>query len=555
MNKSDFMKEQEKAHKKELEQIIISLECSKFWDTKGRDDFKVVLAQPDKLKTLKLSAGLQIVADYIHKTTNVQVDFASLYDEELMNLFGPNDNTTTLFNEWNVSDSDIIGIGISNPCVVGTFFNFLDKSKVPILKEQRILYHDPFIIAGGLGVTNSSPLESFIDAFVIGEGSIAASELVTKYQRAKERNLSEKELYKSLTEIPGVYVPEYSKNKVRFQTINDVKGVRRASLLMSKDKALIFADYSCKFKCSFCQMSNVRGSYSFQGLDNIKEYLTEFDGLGVENATIAGGSVTNIQTEKLIELFAWTKKNLSRTTPVIRSVRIDDFPKIFDYLEQGEIHIAPETGSDYLRKNVLLKNFSNEQILKNLELVASKVSHVRMYHIVGIPTETEEHREMYSELVGNVSEILSKYHSENEIEIYSYPLLSQLGTPLENYGIIGLERFKLYVRQFRNSAATRIHDSTTLNIYPLDPLWHLFQGLANTGGKEVGAVLHEGYLNGNTLEAYMKVCDDHGLKWRDWFGANPNASCNLILLQDQARIDRRKQFINKSILRGETYET
>ncbi|MBU0667283.1 MAG: radical SAM protein [Nanoarchaeota archaeon] len=548
---TEFMKAQKEAKKKELEQIIISPECSKFWNENNRDDFKVVMVQPDKLKTLKLSAGLQIVADHIHKSTNVTVDFASLYDKNIMNLYNnKEDYITTLFNNWNVCQSDVIGIGISNPSIIKNMFEFLEKSNVKILKKDRTLYKDPFIIAGGLGVFNPAPFFGFIDAFVMGEGSIAASKIIKKYQQAKKENIPEEQLNKSLARIKGVYIPKYSK-KTKFQTIKDVPNTRRASLFMSDKKALIFADYSCKFKCSFCQLSNVRGKYSFQGIEPIKKYLKEFDSIGVKEATIAGGSVTNIPTNKLEEVFAWGKTNLKTTIPVIRSVRVDDLPRIEKYLDQTEIHIAPETGSDYLRNNVMLKGFSNKTIFENISQIAHKISNVRLYHLVGIPGEKEFDRKLFVNLVEKISSILDQHHSQNLIEIYMYPLLPQPGTPMEDYTTIGIKRFQRYSDQFINEAKNKIKKSTTIEIHPLEPLWHLLQRITNTGDKKTGELLYEGYLKGNNFESYTSVCDKHGYHWREYF-SNSNKHDNTkawknIITGKESFIETRKEMIKKSI--------
>jgi radical SAM superfamily enzyme YgiQ (UPF0313 family) len=512
-----FMKAQRDAKQKELEQILISPECAPFWKEKGHN-LKAVFVQPDKLKTVKLSAGMQIVADHVYKNTPYDVDFASIYSKDVMEMFTKGDKITSFFNNWDIRDVDVIGFSISNPSVMSNVFEFFEKANISILKSERNINNSPLIIAGGLGVLNPVPYEDFFDAFVIGEGSIAASEMLLYNMLERQSSISEVDILTSMSKVNGVYIPEYTKS-VDFQTIDDVAGTRRASLLMSKDKALIFADYSCKSKCGFCEITHVRGDYSFQGVEPIKEYLKEFDSIGVETATLAGCSVTNIPTSDLIEVFDWSHSNLKITNPVIRSVRIDHLPKIASYLDQTEVHIAPETGSDFLRNKVMMKGFSNKIILENLESVIDKASLVRLYHIVGVPGEEQADRDAYIDLVGSVSSMLDKHHDSNKIEIYMYPLLSQPHTPLEEYPIIGLDVFKEYSEHFINGATNIVKDSTSLYIHPLEPIWHLMQGICNLGDFKAGEVLYRGYSLGNDLESYCKACDEFGVDWRNEFSA------------------------------------
>ncbi len=151
-----FMKAQRDAKQKELEQILISPECAPFWKSKGHN-LKAVFVQPDKLKTIKLSAGMQIVADHVYKNTPYDVDFASIYSKDIMDMFTKGDSITSLFNNWDLKDVDVIGFSISNPSVMSNVFEFFEKANIPILKQERDVYIDPVVLAGGLGVLNPVP--------------------------------------------------------------------------------------------------------------------------------------------------------------------------------------------------------------------------------------------------------------------------------------------------------------------------------------------------------------------------------------------------------------
>lgn len=300
-------------------------------------------------------------------------------------------------------------------------------------------------------------MEKFVDAFVIGEGTLAMKKLVKTFERNKQKGTSIDKLENELLSIPGVYMPsiykfEYNGTKltniqpefkVDFQRTLHLAGTRRASLFTKPHRAIILMDYSCKFKCNYCQMSHARGSYDYWDKENVLRYLLEFDSIGITTTTLSSATATNLPQELFFSVYQWAKKNLKMTKPVIRSVRADKFPEIFHLLEQDRIILAPETASEFLRNQVLEKWITNNQINECFEILMNNdVPSMRLYYIVGIPGETEKDRKDFVQLV----ELASKY--VNNIQVVMFPLLMQAGTPFEQFGSIGLDTFNDYYNDF-----------------------------------------------------------------------------------------------------------
>ncbi len=545
---------QTRKNKEILENIVMSPEFSGLKD-KGEGRMKVVIASPDTLYghlAYPLAVGIQIVAEEVYKGTDSSVDISAMPIREDIDKIKDGE-LLTLFNNYKVKDADIVGISVSNPQVFIDSLLFMDKSGIPHLAKERELYKDALVVGGGLGVTNPLPFSPFYDVLVIGEGAKAMKEIVKSYEKHKKKGSLREVLYEDLSNIEGVFVPEKPK-KTEFQKIKqeDYDKNRRASLFFGEEGPLIFTDYSCKFKCGFCQMSNARGDYNYMPEEMIKEYLKEFDALGVKEVTLASATITNYPTEKLKDILEWSEKNLKTANPVIRSVRIDKIDELIEYFHQEKFHIAPES-CERLRGDKLFKTLKDEDLYKNLEKVVERgVKKVKAFHLVGVPTETEEERIEYGKMIVKISEMLSKHHEENGISIYMYPVLPQPGTPYENKGVLGVEKFQQYAGELKEYLDINLDKRTKLKLWRLPREAHLLQGLLNTGTAQEGRLVYESYINSrykskqecrtDYSESIITECEKRGINTEEYIESRimGEKAWKHIVLGNENLIERKK---------------
>lgn len=530
---------------------------------------KVVIASPDNPRSIERGVGLQIIANEASRVSDVEVDVACTPYRNVQSTMEC-EPLITLFGGRNVSETDILGLSISNPMLFYDSFRFFDLAGIEPLAQKRS-DDSRLVVAGGLGVTNPAPLESFVDAFVMGEGDEAIKGIVGKYAHWKETGRDKEHLLEDLSEVPGVYVPSlYSRvregdeltdilpmsrapGRVDFQIMNDIDNYRRTSLMTSRNHAFLFLDFSCKYKCTFCQMSNVRGKYFNRGIESIISDLEELDSLGVETVTLASNTSTNFPEEGIAEIFR--RASRLQIKPLIRSVRIDRLSDpMFSHILQGYLHIAPETETDRLRNQVLQKGMKNAEIYSNVEkAVELGVNDIRMYAIVGIPSETEEDREELAKLISRVGQTIGRKHASGQVRVDMYPLLPQVGTPFEQTDFIGTNRLFRYFTEINSYVQANVPSHIDAEINSLNPVEHMVEGIANIGDREAGNILYEAYQReeefGGTLKSLEGVFEERGISYRDVIHI-PKYSCppwKVVQTANQARIERTKAKLGLSL--------
>ena len=533
---------------------------------------KVVMVSPDNPRSIERGVGLQIIANAVSHLPYAEVDIACNPYPNVASTLGSNP-LQTIYSNHPVGDADIVGFSISNPMLFYNTFKFFDRSQISpyVGSEDR---KRKLVIAGGLGITNPAPFEDFIDAFVIGEGDDAIVRITEEYDLWRKGRSSKQDLLDSLTEIPGVYVPSaydriieddilkeiIPKNEapeiVEFQKMQDVDNYRRSSLISSEDHAFLFLDFSCKYKCTFCQMSNVRGKYFDRSLDNIIEDLEELDASGIKTVTLASNTSTNFPEENLISIFGRAQD--LEIKPLIRSVRIDRLTNpLFAHILQDYLHIAPETGTDRLRNSVLHKGMKNTEIFSNVDrAVELGINDVRMYSIVGIPTETDHDRDELAKLISRVGNTIGDKHDQGFVRVDMYPLLPQVGTPLEQSDLIGLERFNQIYNDINNFVQANVADHINAEINPLKPIPHLVEGIANLGGRDSGHLLLRAYQSEKKGKSTLKAIEDElrrsNIEYRDVIRA-PRYEVNpwkVVQTRFQPRIDQIKKRLKLVELNG-----
>ncbi|MDR2191892.1 MAG: TIGR03960 family B12-binding radical SAM protein [Endomicrobium sp.] len=393
-------------------------------------DFSICLCFPDVYEVGASNLGLEILYHLINEKKLARCERAYSPDGDLEKLL--RERKLALFSlESNcaLKSFDIVGFTIQCELVAANIVNMLDLSQIPIFAKDR---GDgcPLIVGGGPALTNPEPFCDFFDLFVLGDGEQALPEIIETCKRLKGE--PRKKRLKELSKINGVYVPslyavEYNEDNT-VKSVSpiepDVKPTIDKSCLQLKDvyfpkkKIVPFVETvhnrlnievarGCPGQCRFCQASKYYRPWRQRTLEQLLEFLKDgIDATGYEEVAFSSLSCSDYKhLDKLLiaanELYGDTKLNIS-----LPSLRCSEHSlKVARYINRSKkptLTFAPEAGTDALR-NVIGKYLSEKQIIDTLlsaNAMGWKV--IKLYFMIGLPTETDEDIAGITELVKKV---------------------------------------------------------------------------------------------------------------------------------------------------------
>jgi len=401
----------------------------KEWTT---DKVKVLLAFPEVYEVGMSYLGLKILYGILNKRDDCLcervfspwADFEEILRKNKLDLF-------SLESRKALKEFDIIGISLAYELNYTNALNILDLGGVPVKSSDRG-EDDPIVIAGGPACYNPEPMSEFIDAFVIGDGEEAVSELIDVFKM----NLARKELLRELAKIPGVYVPSlyeavYNDDgtiksflpkekelplKIEKRVVKDLDNAFYPTdqlvpyIQIVHDRIMLEIMRGCKHACKFCQAGTTYRPRRERSKEAILKIAIEaYAKTGYEEITLLSlSSGDHSHIRELIEELnnEFKEKGVSVSVP---SLRIEDIlsklPALISQVKKSGLTFAPEAGSECLRK-IISKNIDIEKLMEALrESYKSGWRRVKLYFMIGLPTEKEEDLENIVKLLYRVSNL------------------------------------------------------------------------------------------------------------------------------------------------------
>ena len=382
----------------------------------------------------------------------------------------------------------------------------LRYGRVPVMSEDRTGF-DPIVIAGGPCATfNPEPFADFIDAFIIGEGEGIVTAVLERIRKGRENGESREETIAGLAQIDGVYVPvlytpRYDDNK-RFVGYDIADGApkiirRHFEPLTSGGETVIATNFTefgamyiievargCGRHCRFCMAGYCFRVPRVRPLDILKEGVDRAEKLG-KKVGLMGAAISDYP--EVDELVTYIRSKDMRYS--CASLRADSLTQaVVDGLaESGQktITIAPETGSERLRR-VINKGISEENLRTAAQLSAkSGIQHMRLYIMIGLPTETDEDIDAIVGLAERTQAHMAEVGCKGRLTLSINPFIPKPFTPFQWMAMDHQKSVEKKLQYIKKS----LQKNRRIEVLVESPKEAYIQGVLARGDRRLGKVL------------------------------------------------------------------
>lgn len=386
-------------------------------------DIRFCMCFPDVYEIGMSHLGIQILYDMFNRREDIYcervyspwMDLDKIMREQDIPLF-------SLETQSPIRDFDFLGITLQYEMCYTNILQILDLSKIPLAAGERTTEH-PFVIGGGPCTYNPEPLADFFDLFYIGEGETVYFQLMDLYKEWKhsDKNGDRNAFLRMAAQVPGIYVPSlyeahYHEDgtlasfepveenvpvSVDKQIVMDVTDTYYPTrpivpfIKATQDRVVLEIQRGCIRGCRFCQAGMLYRPTRERDVEVLKQYASEMlKSTGHEEISLSSLSSSDYSSLKelvnyLIDEFKGKGVNISLPSLRIDAFSLDVMSRVQD-IKKSSLTFAPEAGSQRLR-NVINKGLTEEVILKGAaEAFKGGWNKVKLYFMLGLPTETEE---------------------------------------------------------------------------------------------------------------------------------------------------------------------
>jgi radical SAM family uncharacterized protein len=504
-----------------------------------------LLCYPDTYEIGLPNQGLQILYELLNDRDDALaersyapwVDMESAMRAEGVPLF-------SVENHLSARAFDVLAFNLSAELVYTNVLNMIDLAGLPVRSSAR-RPSDLIVVAGGHCVFNPEPLADFVDAFVVGDGEEVVGEVneVVGAHVPVETASARKELMLALATIPGVYVPSLYRPRyehgrlvameplpgapavVEKRTISDLGQwpYPRSQLVpiteVVHDRLNVEVFRGCTRGCRFCQAGMVTRPVRERPAHQVRAMIEEgLSRTGYEEVALTSLSTADYSgIEQLVRDVIGDPRHGGRVSVSLPSLRVDAFTvgtaAEIQRVRRTGLTFAPEGGTWRMRK-VINKLISEEDLYGAVDAAFSQGwRRVKLYFLIGLPTERDEDVTAIAELGARCAEIGHRYHRSVTVVASVGGFVPKPQTPFQWASQDTAEELRRKIALIRGAA----RGTRGLTIRWHDPEASVAEGIASRGDRRVGAVVERVWRAGGTFQEWSEQFD-LGL-WQDALAA------------------------------------
>lgn len=499
---------------------------------KSKVDVRFAFCFPDTYEVGMSHLGMKILYGLKNARENFWCERVFAPDKDFEKLMRENDIPLYALESLDpVKEFDFIGFTMQYELSYTNVLNMLDLAGLEVKAADRA-ETDPIVVAGGPCVCNPEPLAPFFDLFILGEGEEVNLELMDLYNDMKHQGKTKSEFLRAACHIEGIYVPAFY--NIEYNPDGTVKSIKsdgdapmpiRKRIIKDFDK-VYYPDYfvvpftdivhdravvevlrGCIRGCRFCQAGYIYRPFREKSVDTIaKETKALCEQTGYEEVSLSSLSTSDHPEieELLSKLVDYTEsEKVSLSLP---SLRVDNFSEEIlekiNRVRKTGLTFAAEAGTQRLR-DVINKNITEEEILSTCKIAfISGYQTVKLYFMMGLPTETDEDIQGIVTLVRKISDLFYEVNRGVKgkflsISVSCATFVPKPFTPFEFEPQITREEVKR-----RQDILTSSFKSKHIRLSYHDYNVSILEAALARGDRRVGDVIYSAWKKGCTFDSW-----------------------------------------------------